>query len=96
MKPTSAHAATAATELHNPGVAHETSDVNVRAILWFAAIVAVTTAVCAVIVWGLFDCLDEPGGGARSEAVAAGDAGGDDAADDRRVAVLRQRDRRRS
>ena len=56
MKPTSAHAH--GDELNNPGVAHETSDVNVSAILWFAAIVTVTTIVCAVIVWGVFNLLE--------------------------------------
>ncbi|MEO7275797.1 MAG: hypothetical protein ABIX28_00850 [Vicinamibacterales bacterium] len=56
MKPTSAHAH--GDELTNPGVAHETSDVNVGAILWFAGIVAITTMVCAVIVWGLFNLLE--------------------------------------
>jgi len=56
MKPTSAHAH--GDELNNPGVAHETSDVNVRAILWFAVIVTVTTMVCAVVVWGLFNLLE--------------------------------------
>jgi hypothetical protein len=55
MKPTSAHAPG---ELTNPGVAHETSDVNVSAILWFAAIVAITTMVCAVVVWGLFNFME--------------------------------------
>ena len=39
-----------------------TSDVNVRAILGFAGIVAVVTIVCAVIVWGLFNVLEQPGG----------------------------------
>jgi hypothetical protein len=53
MKPTSAHAH--GDDLSNPGVAHETSDVDVRSILWFAAIVAVTTIVCAGVVWGLFN-----------------------------------------
>ena len=61
MKPTSAHGH--GDELSNPGVAHETSDVNVRAILWFAAIVAITTIVCAVIVWGMFNLLESQAAG---------------------------------
>jgi hypothetical protein len=45
-------------ELINEGVAHETSDVNVRAILGFAGIIVVVTVVCAVIVWIFFDVLE--------------------------------------
>ena len=41
-------------ELHNEGVAHEHSDVDVRSILGFGAVVAVVTVVCALIVWGVF------------------------------------------
>ena len=41
-------------ELHNEGVAHEHSDVNVRAILSFAAIITVVSIVCAAVVWGMF------------------------------------------
>jgi len=56
MKPTSggAHGG----DLANPGVAHETSDVDVRGILGFAVIVAVTTIVCALVVWGVFDLME--------------------------------------
>ena len=54
MKPTSGHVHHPPEELHNEGVDHDKSDVNVRAIFSFAGIVAVVTAVCAVIVWGLF------------------------------------------
>ncbi len=61
MKPTSAHGH--GDELSNPGVAHETSDVNVRAILWFAVIVTVTTIVCAVVVWGVFNLLESQAAG---------------------------------
>jgi len=39
---------------HNPDVAHEASDVNVRAVLGFAAGLAVVTVISAVIVYGLF------------------------------------------
>jgi len=41
-------------EFHNQGVAHESTDVNIRAILSFGVIVVVVSIVCAVIVWGLF------------------------------------------
>jgi hypothetical protein len=47
-----------AEELHNIDVAHEASDVNVRAVLGFAGIVAAVTIVCAVIVWGFFAVLE--------------------------------------
>jgi hypothetical protein len=40
-------------DMQNEGVAHEESDVNVRAILSFAGIVAVVSIVCALIVWGM-------------------------------------------
>ena len=50
-------------ELHNEGVAHEISDVNVRAILSFGAIVVVTAVVCAVIVWGMFVLLERQAAG---------------------------------
>ena len=49
--------------MHNEGVAHDTSDVNVRAILAFAGIVAVVTVVCAVIVWGLFGVFESQAAG---------------------------------
>lgn len=45
-------------EMHNEGVAHETSDVNVKAIVAFAGIIAAVTIVSAVIVWGLFNLLE--------------------------------------
>lgn len=40
-------------DMQNEGVAHEESDVNVRAILSFAGIVTVVSVVCALIVWGM-------------------------------------------
>ena len=43
-------------ELHNEGVAHEASDVNVARHPQLRAIVVVTAIVCAVIVWGMFGC----------------------------------------
>jgi hypothetical protein len=53
-----AHHYYSADELHNVDVAHEASDVNIRAILGFAGIVAVLTIVCAVVVWVFFDVLE--------------------------------------
>ena len=41
-------------ELHNEGVAHEHSDVNVRAILSFAMIITVVSIVSGVVVWAMF------------------------------------------
>jgi hypothetical protein len=40
--------------LHNPGVAHEHDDVNVRGIIAFAAGLAIVTAGVAVLMWLLF------------------------------------------
>jgi hypothetical protein len=53
MTPTEVHGHDA-DALHNPDVAHEESDVNIRAIISFAVIVAAVSIVCAVIVWGMF------------------------------------------
>lgn len=41
-------------ELHNEDVAHEHSDINVRAVLMFALGMAVIAAVIHVAMWGLF------------------------------------------
>jgi hypothetical protein len=41
--------------MHNPDVAHEHSDINVRAVLTFGFGMAVMFVVCAAIVWVLFD-----------------------------------------
>ena len=40
--------------IHNPDVAHEASDVNVRGIINFIIALTVSTAVALLIVWGLF------------------------------------------
>jgi hypothetical protein len=40
--------------LDNPEVAHEESDINVRAILWFIGILVVTTLSIHLSMWGLF------------------------------------------
>jgi len=50
-------------DLHNEGVAHEHSDVNVRAILSFAGIVTVVSIVCAVLVWGMFGFFERQAAG---------------------------------
>jgi hypothetical protein len=55
MKPTS-HDPTDA--LHNDGLDHEHSDVNIQAILSFGGIIVGVTVVCAVIVWGFFVFLE--------------------------------------
>ena len=52
-----------------------------------AAVVVVT----AGLMYVLFNVLEAPGQGQGSEALAARDAGDDDAADDERLAVFRQR-----
>jgi hypothetical protein len=41
-------------DLENPEVAHEEADVDIRAILWFVAILVVTTLSIHVSMWGLF------------------------------------------
>ena len=47
-----------ATTDHNPDVAHEHSDVNVRAILWFCVGLIVVAAVIHVAMWGLFELFE--------------------------------------
>jgi hypothetical protein len=54
MKPTSHGAPDPGDDLHNDGLDHEHSDVNIQAILSFGGIIAAVTIVCAVIVWGFF------------------------------------------
>ena len=56
-------------ELHHLDVAHEASDVDVRAVLLFAVGLAVVTIVSAVIVWGMFRFL-ENGADARDARVS--------------------------
>jgi len=63
MKPTSGHVPHPPEEMHNEGVAHDPSDVDIRAIFAFAGIVAVVTIVCSVIVWGLFVGLEHQAAG---------------------------------
>ena len=41
-------------ELHNVDVAHEESDVNLRAVMWSAAAIAVVCITSAVMMYGLF------------------------------------------
>jgi hypothetical protein len=47
-----------ATTDHTPDVAHEHSDVNVRAILWFCAGLIVVAVVVHVAIWGLFEVFE--------------------------------------
>ncbi|HZS08777.1 MAG TPA: hypothetical protein VFD58_28335 [Blastocatellia bacterium] len=42
----------------NPEVAHERSDVNVRAVLWFMAGLIATAVVVHLLMWGLFDVFE--------------------------------------
>jgi hypothetical protein len=44
--------------LENPEVAHEESDINVRAILWFVGILVATTLTIHLTMYGLFVGLD--------------------------------------
>jgi hypothetical protein len=46
-------------DIRNPDVTHEQSDVDVRAIFWFIVGLGVFTAVVYVAIWLLFDGLDE-------------------------------------
>ena len=45
-------------ELHNPDVAHEHSDINVRAIVAFLIVLTVVGLVAAAAMWGVFVILD--------------------------------------
>ena len=47
-----------AEELHNEDVAHEHTDVDIRTILAFGGGLVAVTAICAVLMWGLFRVLD--------------------------------------
>jgi hypothetical protein len=47
-----------ATTDHKPDVAHEHSDVNVRAILWFCTGLVVVAVVIHVAMWGLFELFE--------------------------------------
>ena len=79
-------------EMHNDDVAHEHSDINISALVWsmvvmFGVVVGTAVLMCCCF----FDFLERAGRGQGSEAVAARDAGDDDAADDNGVAVFRRR-----
>lgn len=43
--------------LHNPDVAYEHDDVNVRAILWFVAVLTAIAVVINIAMWGMFESL---------------------------------------
>jgi hypothetical protein len=45
-------------DLQNPDTAHELSDINVRGIVWFVIVLAVTVVVVQVSMWGLFRLFD--------------------------------------
>jgi ABC-type transport system substrate-binding protein len=45
--------------LENPEVAHEHSDINVRGIVWFLAMLVVTAVVVEIAMWGMFVALDK-------------------------------------
>lgn len=45
--------------LTNPEVAHEHSDISIRAIVWFLAMLVVIVVVTDVAMWGLFKGLDK-------------------------------------
>ena len=44
--------------LHNVDVAHEHDDINVRAVLWFVAVLTIIAVVIHVAMWGMFEGLD--------------------------------------
>ena len=44
--------------LHNPEVAHEHSDVNVRALIRFTVALLVVTVIVHILMWGLFELLE--------------------------------------
>lgn len=44
--------------LENPDTAHETSDINVSAIIWFVVVLTVIVLAVDVAMWGLFKVLD--------------------------------------
>jgi hypothetical protein len=46
-------------EMHNEGVAHEHAEVDIRAILAFAASLAVVVAISAALVYGVFAVLEK-------------------------------------
>jgi hypothetical protein len=44
--------------LHNPDVAHESSDINVRGVIWFIVTLVVVTATVQVAMWVMFRVLN--------------------------------------
>ena len=78
-------------EMHNEGVAHETSDVNVRAICRFCRHHCRRDDRQRRDRLGSVQCAREPGGGPRPEDVAARSACDPDAALDDGFSVLRRR-----
>ena len=45
-------------DLHNPDVAHESTDISIRGVLWFVVILAATVGVVQVGMWGLMKVFD--------------------------------------
>ncbi|HYI05237.1 MAG TPA: hypothetical protein VD858_10130 [Reyranella sp.] len=45
-------------ELHNPDVSHEHDDINVRALLWYGAILMAITVAIQGAMWGMFKGLE--------------------------------------
>ncbi|HTI37872.1 MAG TPA: hypothetical protein VL484_09955 [Vicinamibacterales bacterium] len=45
-------------DLHNPDVAHESTDISIKGVVWFVIILAVTVAVVQVAMWGLMKVFD--------------------------------------
>ncbi|MGH9410002.1 MAG: hypothetical protein ACRD1V_11170, partial [Vicinamibacterales bacterium] len=45
--------------LSNPEVAHESSDISVRGVIWFVVVLVITSACIDVAMWGLFVVLDK-------------------------------------
>jgi hypothetical protein len=46
-------------ELRNPDTAHETTDINIRAIIWFAVVLSATAAAIHLSMYGMFVLLDK-------------------------------------
>jgi hypothetical protein len=45
-------------DLHNVDVHHETSDISVRGVIWFASVLAAVVLAINVAMWGMFRVLD--------------------------------------
>jgi hypothetical protein len=45
--------------LENPEVAHESSDISIRAVVWFTAMLVATCVAINIAMWGLFKVFDK-------------------------------------